>query len=284
MLLYQLRHKKNRIAQIDAFLWPWMKSLHNTRESATPHNGGSPARLPAGSFIVDNHKSSAVHGEWDIRRAVHERTSKTPAEQSRSGVVYDKFVFSIIATRKPLRVLVSKVIPSILITSSAFAAESLTPDDAASRLAIIITLLLTAVVVHSDVTGSFEELTLAANYSICCLGILVLCTLEIAVAKVMLLNPWEDSTTAASDAAGEDTDLLDGYGFDFLMWQLLLGLWILANIGFAGRVAWLWRKRDRLLQRDEDHAVATTQPAAGGKKKTPWRVPGKREARSLKIN
>ena len=262
-----------------AYLWPWKQSDDGSRGAAaeltpTPTRSfacctrsqaaAASTTLPAGSFIVVSRKSMAIYSEWEIMKAIHEKSSKTLAEQSRSAVVYDKFVFSVVATRKPLRVLVSKVFPSFLITSSAFAAESISPDDASSRLAIIITLMLTAVVVHSDVSGSFEELTLVAKYSISCLAVLVLCTLEVAIAKAIVLGPWSGDASPefglVDPADGLAPRVVDGYAFDFVAWQVLLALWLCVNLAFSFRIGLLLHERDLLLKRDEEHRAHMASP------------------------
>ena len=183
--------------------------------------------------------------------------STTPAAHSRSGVVYDKYIFQIFVARRPLRVIVSKVFPTFLMVSSTFAAETLAPQDAASRYSIIITLMLAVVFLNADTAGSFEELTLVSTYAIASLIVLVLCILEVAVAKALVMGPWSGDASASlggvNPAAASGGSALDPYAFDMVAWQVLLAAWVAINAGFAFRALQLRHKRHRLHTRDEEH-------------------------------
>ena len=206
-----------------------------------------------------------VYAEWLSFRKVHEKWSKTSAAHSRNGTMYGKYIFQIYVARRPMRVLVSKIVPSFLMVCSAFSAESLPTAEAAARLQIIIALMLSVVFLNADSASSFEELTLSSKYAISSLVVLALCVLEVAVAKALSESPWGDDPSALLEgAAASSGPAIDALAFDFAAWQFLLALWVTVNMYFLYKAARAYYKRFLLRKRDETAGLATDETSRTG--------------------
>ena len=96
------------------FMWPWTELVQPAAAQQTATAKAQPA---SGSFVVVKEKAMPVFSEWQSFGVVQEHSSKTPAEHSRSGAMYDKYVFEVAVARRPLRVLVSKALPTFLMVS-----------------------------------------------------------------------------------------------------------------------------------------------------------------------
>ena len=234
-------------------LWPWLAIVGiSTNDKDHPP--------PAGNCVVLKPKNSALYAEWEVFEVVESKTRRTLAKESRSGAVYDMHILKIVVARRPKRMLWSLIGPTFLIATSAFAVVPLPPDDASSRLQVIVALLVSLVLLHKDTSSEFEELTLVARYSSYCLVMLLLAMLEVAIAK------WHVTGSMIREASVMDkwTELphADGLHFDWVCWSVLAALWTAVNLVFAGHAAILLHRRRLRKDRDrvrEDHHRAVAK-------------------------
>ena len=274
MVQANLADRSWRNAGIAKWTWPWLKITEargDDEEAAagvgggdgTPPGGAAAAgkgRLApaptAGNCIILSDKLPVVN-EWSLYSFVKVVIDQTPANESRTGAQYDRFVFKVSATRRPWRMAYSKAVPSFLIVCCAFAAESLAPTEGMYRLEIVITLLLSAVVLHTDVSAGSQELTLLTKYSLACLGVLVAAVLEVAIANALLVSPWAGDAAASlanvDEAAVAAPHGNAAYTFDFIAWQVLLIGWVALNAYFLGRVRALHFRNQGLKRADAQH-------------------------------
>jgi hypothetical protein len=124
---------------------------------------------------------------------------------------------------------------------------------------VLVALLVSQLLLHSDASSALEELTLMARYSSACLGVLLVAMLEVAVAKV-LTSGLPDRATAVYDKWLE-MPADRGLAFDYISWQIIAAAWLAVNLTFLGHVLILGYRQHARRHNDAKRKAAHAEEA-----------------------
>jgi hypothetical protein len=210
----------------DQVMWPWRRTLNK------PFRGLASEKQPlppvAGSSMVKESfvDRSAVMSEWRAFEFAECAEDWTDPKASRSSVTYKLFKASYVVSRHPMRVFLSKLLPSAMISCASFIIFALPPDDASGRMQILTALLISAVTVHGDIASLTEEMSFLVYYSVSCLAVLIGAAIITFISKILVRSSISSKET-----------------FDYCAIGTLLVLWIFNNFYF-----FLWYRQSRKVQ------------------------------------